>query len=77
LIVNWELLLTYWLRTVGVITDEPRAFTEKTVRCPPGGAVSIQHARETVAIGGFVVGAIGALTTLIALAIARAGGQLQ
>jgi hypothetical protein len=30
-----------------------------------------QHARDTVAIGGFVVGAVGVLTTLIALAIAH------
>jgi hypothetical protein len=36
-----------------------------------------QHARETVAIGGFVVGAIGALTTLIALAISHWGAQLH
>jgi hypothetical protein len=36
-----------------------------------------QHARETVAIGGFVVGATGALTTLIALAIAHWGAHLH
>jgi hypothetical protein len=36
-----------------------------------------QHARETVAIGGFVVGAIGALTTLIALAIAHWSAHLH
>jgi hypothetical protein len=35
-----------------------------------------QHARDTVAIGGFVVGAVGILTTLIALAIAHWGAHL-
>jgi hypothetical protein len=36
-----------------------------------------QHARETVAIGGFVVGALGALTTLIALAFEHWGANLR
>ena len=36
-----------------------------------------QQARDTVAIGGFVVGAIGALTTLIALAMTHWGSHLH
>jgi len=36
-----------------------------------------QHARETVAIGGFVLGAAGALTTLIALACEHWGANLR
>jgi hypothetical protein len=35
------------------------------------------HARETLLISGFIIGAVGALTTLIALATVHWGADLR